>query len=212
MGGRKPSGLIWITVALQFCWQSGHKLSGPIRVTGNLLPQYAGMPQNPSSRRTGAKVEPFRHRPRFTNDRGIIYLSEHIYQPCVYYCMSQQAPGKSFRKGITMMELFQMFPDNSTAEKWFESRIWKSGRVCPICKGNETRPATHKTQPYRCPKCRRFFSVEERHGHGTIPHLIPALGDRHLPLCHEPQGRKLHEDPPRSWNHPKIRLVHGSPP
>ena len=57
-----------------------------------------------------------------------------------------------------------MFPDNSTAEQWFESRIWKNGRVCPICKGNETRPATHKTQPYRCPKCRRFFSVKS----GTV--------------------------------------------
>ena len=78
--------------------------------------------------------------------------------------MSQQAPGKSFRKGITMMDLFKMFPDNKTAEKWFESRIWKNGRVCPICKGNETRPATHKTQPYRCPKCRRFFSVKK----GTV--------------------------------------------
>ena len=78
--------------------------------------------------------------------------------------MSQQAPGKHFRKGITMMELFQKFPDNKTAEKWFESRIWKNGRVCPICNGNETRPATHKTQPYRCPKCRRFFSVKK----GTV--------------------------------------------
>ena len=78
--------------------------------------------------------------------------------------MSQQAPGKHFRKGITVMELLKMFPDNKTAEKWFESRIWKNGRVCPICKGNETRPATHKTQPYRCPKCRRFFSVKK----GTV--------------------------------------------
>ena len=78
--------------------------------------------------------------------------------------MSQHAPGKHFRKGITMMELFRMFPDNSTAEKWFESRIWKDGRKCPLCKGTETRPATHKTQPYRCPKCRRFFSVKS----GTV--------------------------------------------
>ena len=80
------------------------------------------------------------------------------------YSMSQNAPGKHFRKGITMMELFKMFPDNKTAEKWFESRIWKNGRICPICKGHETREATHKTQPYRCPKCRRFFSVKK----GTV--------------------------------------------
>ena len=75
-----------------------------------------------------------------------------------------EAPGKNFRKGITLMELFRKFPDNETAEKWFESRIWKSGRVCPLCKGTETRPSTHKTQPYRCPQCRRFFSVKK----GTV--------------------------------------------
>lgn len=75
-----------------------------------------------------------------------------------------QAPGKSFRKGITMVELFRMFPDNKTAEKWFEIRIWKNGRKCPICKSADTKKSTHKTMPYRCPKCRRFFSVKK----GTI--------------------------------------------
>ena len=75
-----------------------------------------------------------------------------------------EALGKNFRKGITLMELFRKFPDNKTAEQWFESRIWKSGRVCPLCKGTETRPSTHKTQPYRCPQCRRFFSVKS----GTV--------------------------------------------
>ena len=71
-----------------------------------------------------------------------------------------EAPGKNFRKGITLMELFRKFPDNKTAEKWFESRIWRNGRVCPLCKETQTRPSTHKTQPYRCPQCRRFFSVK----------------------------------------------------
>ena len=75
-----------------------------------------------------------------------------------------EAPGKNFRKGITLMELFRKFPDNETAEKWFESRIWKDGRVCPLCQGTQTRPSTHKTQPYRCPQCRRFFSVKS----GTV--------------------------------------------
>ena len=62
------------------------------------------------------------------------------------------------------MELFETFPDNKTAEKWFESRIWKGGRRCPICNGTETKPSTHKTQPYRCPQCRKFFSVKK----GTV--------------------------------------------
>ena len=75
-----------------------------------------------------------------------------------------ETPGKNFRKGITMMDLFQMFPDNKTAMKWFESKIWRHGRKCPLCNGTETRPSTHKTQPYRCPQCRRFFSVKK----GTV--------------------------------------------
>ncbi len=54
-----------------------------------------------------------------------------------------QAPGKSFRKGITLMELFKMFPDNDTAEKWFESRIWRDGRRCPTCNNPDTKEAKH---------------------------------------------------------------------
>ena len=78
--------------------------------------------------------------------------------------MSQQAPGKSFRKGITMMELFKMFPDNSTAEKWFESKIWKNGRVCPTCKNPHTIQASHPKMPYWCNVCRKYFSVKK----GTV--------------------------------------------
>ena len=69
-------------------------------------------------------------------------------------------PGKHFRKGITMMDLFQKFPDNSTAEKWFESRIWKDGRKCPKCGSPDTSVSAHRTMPYRCLACKQFFSVK----------------------------------------------------
>ena len=78
--------------------------------------------------------------------------------------MSQHAPGKHFRKGITMMELFQKFPDDSTAEKWFESRIWRNGRVCPLCSNPETRETPHPTMKYWCGNCRKYFSVKK----GTV--------------------------------------------
>ena len=78
--------------------------------------------------------------------------------------MSQHALGKSFRKGITMMELFKMFPDNATAEKWFESRIWQNGRKCPKCSNPDTTTARHPTMPYYCYICRRHFSVKK----GTV--------------------------------------------
>ena len=33
--------------------------------------------------------------------------------------MTQKAPGKHYRKGISLIEIFDTFPDNASAEKWF---------------------------------------------------------------------------------------------
>ena len=71
-----------------------------------------------------------------------------------------QTPGKSFRKAITMAELFGMFPDNQTAMKWFEARIWRGIRKCPKCRSDRTSISAHKTMPYRCRDCKQFFSVK----------------------------------------------------
>lgn len=37
------------------------------------------------------------------------------------------APGKAFRKGITLLELMRMFPDDETAERWFVETRWPDG-------------------------------------------------------------------------------------
>ena len=74
--------------------------------------------------------------------------------------MAHEAPGKAHRNGITLMELADMFPDEETARKWFEARIWPDGRHCPRCEGTRTREASHKTMPYWCTDCRKYFSVK----------------------------------------------------
>ena len=74
--------------------------------------------------------------------------------------MAHKAPGKAKRRGITVMELADMFPDNEAARQWFEKRIWPDGRHCPRCKGKRTREASHKTMPYWCTDCRKYFSVQ----------------------------------------------------
>ena len=57
----------------------------------------------------------------------------------------RSGPGKSLRKGLTLAELFQMFPDDEAARKWFESQIWPNGPVCPRCNSGEhvVRPRTN---------------------------------------------------------------------
>ena len=71
----------------------------------------------------------------------------------------KNAPGKSFRKGITMLELAEQFPDEESAKVWFEQKIWADGRCCPRCKGQNTVESSHAQMPYWCTDCRKYFSV-----------------------------------------------------
>ena len=72
-----------------------------------------------------------------------------------------KAPGKYFRKGVTLAQLFRMFPDDETAERWFIESRWPNGVYCPKCGSDniQERP-TRKPQPYRCRSCRKDFSVK----------------------------------------------------
>ena len=73
--------------------------------------------------------------------------------------MSYSAPGKSFREGLSLVDMMQMFATEADATQWFESIIWPNGRTCPHCGGVNTREASHKTMPYWCTDCRKYFSV-----------------------------------------------------
>ena len=68
--------------------------------------------------------------------------------------------GKSFRKGIGLIELIELFPDEDTAREWFEEIRWPEGRVCPRCRSGRTRAASHRYMPYWCTACRSYFSVK----------------------------------------------------
>lgn len=68
-------------------------------------------------------------------------------------------PGKSHRKGISLIELARMFPNEEAAVKWFESVVWPTERCCGKCGSTRTTEASHKTMPYWCSDCRSYFSV-----------------------------------------------------
>ena len=70
-------------------------------------------------------------------------------------------PGKSYRKGITLMEAVKRFDTEGKAEAWFMAKRWPDGIVCPFCESlNIATVASRKPQPFRCRTCRKCFSVK----------------------------------------------------
>ncbi len=67
---------------------------------------------------------------------------------------------KSKRKRIGLGEFMARFGTEEKAREYLESYIWRNGRSCPRCGSVETSEANHKTMPYWCPSCRKYFSVK----------------------------------------------------
>lgn len=69
--------------------------------------------------------------------------------------------GRSERQGITLVQLFDLFPDDAAAEKWFAETRWPDGRACAKCGSVNTRDvASGKPMPYWCSDCRSYFSIK----------------------------------------------------
>ena len=74
--------------------------------------------------------------------------------------MAHPAPGKSFREGLTLVQLFDMFPDEAAATRFFEANVWPTGRCCGKCGSTRTSEVRNaKPMPYFCNDCRSYFSV-----------------------------------------------------
>ncbi|MCY3918408.1 MAG: IS1595 family transposase [Chloroflexi bacterium] len=79
--------------------------------------------------------------------------------------MAQAGPGRSDRAGLSWFEIMELFPDDATAEAWFEDQRWPEGRFCPDCGSTDTHDVPkRKPMPYRCRTCRAYFSVRK----GTV--------------------------------------------
>ena len=76
--------------------------------------------------------------------------------------MSQSAPGKHYRQGMSLKALFRKFPNNDTAERWFVKTRWPNGIACHYCGSTNVQVGCqHKTMPFRCREkaCAKRFSV-----------------------------------------------------
>ena len=68
---------------------------------------------------------------------------------------------KNRRAGVSLPELFDMFPDEEAAERWFEWALWDGERPCPKCGSVDTyRVKNRRPMPFRCRDCKRYFSVK----------------------------------------------------
>ncbi len=77
--------------------------------------------------------------------------------------MARNAPGKSDREGISLIQLLRMFPDDAAAEKWSAGKVWPDGPYCPHCGSFEAQSnIARKTMAHRCRDCpdRPMFSLE----------------------------------------------------
>ena len=64
---------------------------------------------------------------------------------------------------LSTFQIFQKFPDQESARKYLESRLWPNGVKCPFC-GKLENITTRKNGFYRCNNCGQDFTVRT----GTI--------------------------------------------
>lgn len=64
---------------------------------------------------------------------------------------------------ISLLQLFQMYPDQESARDYLESRRWPDGAVCPTCEKRD-RITARKAGYYRCNACKLDFTIRT----GTI--------------------------------------------
>jgi transposase-like protein len=75
------------------------------------------------------------------------------------------------RSTISTFKLFEIFPDQESARKYLEGRLWPNGTICSEC-GSGERITTRKGGFYHCNTCNFDFTVRT----GTI------FGRSHVPL------------------------------
>ena len=78
---------------------------------------------------------------------------------------TQKAPGKHDRKGLSLMELYNKFPNDRQTGQWFVAARWPAGIECPHCGSAKVLTgARHPSQPCRCRDqgCQKRFGVKTR--------------------------------------------------
>ena len=71
-----------------------------------------------------------------------------------------KGPGEYSRRGLSPIEVMNLFPTDDAARQWFEEVRWGGEPACIDCGSlNVQCGASHPSQTHRCRDCRKFFSV-----------------------------------------------------
>ena len=76
--------------------------------------------------------------------------------------MTHKAPSKAHRKGLTLLQVADMFSGEAEAIRWLEGLRWPDGPFCPRCGSfNVQSGIRHKTMTHRCRDCpnRAMFTL-----------------------------------------------------
>ncbi len=75
---------------------------------------------------------------------------------------AHNAPGKHYRKGVSLVQAIKQFGDDAKAEAWFVARRWPNGIQCPKCESDaiSTRTGKRQTPQYHCKDCTANFTVK----------------------------------------------------
>ena len=75
---------------------------------------------------------------------------------------TRNAPGKHYRKGISLMDALRQFGDDEKANGWFVSQRWPDGIECVKCDSDNVtrRNSKRKTPLYHCNACKYDFTVK----------------------------------------------------
>ena len=72
-----------------------------------------------------------------------------------------KAPEKSYRKGMSLVDVIKLFTTDRAAEKWLIKPRWPEGISCPHCGSKRIHHnSKNKTMPMRCNQERRETDVD----------------------------------------------------
>ena len=123
----------------------------------------------------------------------------------------RKGPGRSHRKGLTVMEAVRMFSDEAEVERCWSACAGPAASAARTAVGPRERAPDAQAPAVPLQLLPQGFQRQDRHRHARLQDPAVQMGDRGVPHDHRPQGRVEHEAAPRPRRLAEDRLAPGAP-